>query len=149
MHRKPKTPAPPYRNPGEGAAEIQHSSAVAHRFHQPCSRRLINNQFASNFIRVPRYKVQISYFSNPVVVNGVTYDQYQTTDPGVGWISGKCNDLGKFKVSSLRGIGARPAFFHGGEAATMRDVVVFYNNRFNMNLSAQDIQDLVNFLNAQ
>jgi cytochrome c peroxidase len=91
----------------------------------------------------------ISYFSNPVMVNGVTYDQYQTTDPGVGWITGKCNDLGKFKVSSLRGIAARPPFFHGGEAATMRDVVIFYNNRFNMNLSAQDIEDLVNFLNAQ
>jgi cytochrome c peroxidase len=91
----------------------------------------------------------ISFFSNPVTVNGVTYDQYQTTDPGVGWITGKCNDLGKFKVSSLRGIGARPPFFHGGEAATMRDVVVFYNNRFTMNLSEQDIEDLTNFLNAQ
>jgi cytochrome c peroxidase len=91
----------------------------------------------------------ISFFSNPVVVNGVTYDQYQTTDPGVGWITGNCNDLGKFKVSSLRGIGARPPFFHGGEAATMMDVVVFYNNRFNINLSQQDMTDLVNFLNAQ
>jgi len=91
----------------------------------------------------------INYFSNPVVVNGVTYDEYQTSDPGVGWITGNCNDLGKFKVSSLRGIGARPPFFHGGEAATMTDVVVFYNNRFNIGLSAQDIQDLVNFMNAQ
>ena len=91
----------------------------------------------------------IGFFSNPVTVNNVTYDQYQTTDPGVGWITGKCNDLGKFKVSSLRGIGARPPFFHNGEAATMRDVVVFYNNRFSMNLSEQDIEDLTNFLNAQ
>ncbi|HTZ48964.1 MAG TPA: hypothetical protein VMH20_15335 [Verrucomicrobiae bacterium] len=91
----------------------------------------------------------INYFSNPVVVNGVTYDEYQTTDPGVGWITGSCNDLGKFKVTSLRGIGARPPFFHGGEAATMNDVIVFYNNRFNIGLSAQDIQDLVNFMNAQ
>jgi len=91
----------------------------------------------------------INYFSNPVTVNGVTYDEYQTSDPGVGWITGQCNDLGKFKVSSLRGIGARPPFFHGGQAATMQDVVIFYNNRFNIGLSAQDIQDLTNFLNAQ
>jgi cytochrome c peroxidase len=91
----------------------------------------------------------ILFFSNPVTVNGVTYDQYQTSDPGVGWVTGKCSDLGKFKVSSLRGIGARPPFFHGGQAATMRDVVLFYNNRFSMNLSEQDIEDLTNFLNAQ
>jgi cytochrome c peroxidase len=91
----------------------------------------------------------ITYFSNPVVVNGITYDEFQTSDPGVGWITGNCNDLGKFKVSSLRGIGARPPFFHGGEAATMTDVVNFYNNRFNIGLSAQDIIDLTNFMNAQ
>jgi hypothetical protein len=90
----------------------------------------------------------IPYFSNPVKVNGQTYDQYQTSDPGVGWITGNCADLGKFKVSSLRGIGARPPFFHGGEAATMRDVVVFYNNRFAIGLDNQDVQDLVNYLNS-
>ena len=92
----------------------------------------------------------ITYFSNPVVgPDGNTYDAYQTSDPGVGWITGNCSDLGKFKVSSLRGIGGRPPFFHGGQAATMRDVVVFYNNRFNIGMTEQDIEDLTNFMNAQ
>lgn len=100
----------------------------------------------------------ITYFSNPITItrgsslyNGVTgtFDEYQTSDPGVGWITGKCSDLGKFKVSTLRGIGARAPFFHGGQAATMRDVVIFYNNRFSIGLSQQDIEDLVNYLNAQ
>jgi cytochrome c peroxidase len=92
----------------------------------------------------------INYFSNPVTgPDGNTYDEYQTSDPGVGWITGNCNDLGKFKVSSLRGIGARPPFFHGGQAATMTQVIQFYNNRFNIGLSAQDIIDLTNFMNAQ
>jgi cytochrome c peroxidase len=90
----------------------------------------------------------IPFFVNPVVVNGVTYDQYQTTDPGVGWITGKCADLGKFKVPVLRGLASRAPFFHGGEAATMRDVIVFYQNRFNMQLTNQDIQDLINFMNS-
>ena len=90
----------------------------------------------------------ITYFSNPVKVNGVIYDKYQTTDPGVGWITGKCSDLGKFKVPALRGLASRPPYFHGGEAATLHDVVVFYNNRFSIGFSAQDIEDLVNFLNA-
>jgi cytochrome c peroxidase len=93
-------------------------------------------------------KGTITYFSNPVIVNGVTYDEYKTSDPGVGWISGQCSDLGKFKVSSLRGIGARPPFFHGGQAANMEQVILFYNNRFNIGLSAQDIQDLVNYMNS-
>jgi hypothetical protein len=31
----------------------------------------------------------------------------------------------------------------------MRDVVLFYNNRFSIGLSAQDIEDLTNYLNAQ
>jgi cytochrome c peroxidase len=93
----------------------------------------------------------ITFFSNPVLgPDGVTYyDQYQTSDPGVGWITGKCADLGKFKVSSLRGIGARPPFFHGGQAATMRQVILFYNARFSMNLTEQQIEDLTNFMNAQ
>jgi len=90
----------------------------------------------------------IEFFSNPVTVSGVTYDEYQTTDPGLGWISGKCADLGKMKVPALRGIGARPPFFHGGNANTMFDLVDFYNKRFNIGLSAQDEQDLINFLNA-
>jgi cytochrome c peroxidase len=90
----------------------------------------------------------IRYFSNPVVVNGVTYDEYQTSDPGVGWITGQCSDLGKFKVSSLRGIGARAPFFHGGQAANMQQVILFYNNRFSIGLSGQDIQDLVNYMNS-
>ena len=90
----------------------------------------------------------IEFYSNPVTVSGVVYDQYQTADPGLGWITGKCADLGKMKVPVLRGVGARPPFFHGGNVATMFDLVDFYNKRFNIGLSAQDEQDLVNFLNA-
>ena len=34
----------------------------------------------------------IPYFSNPVTYQGQAYDQYLTSDPGVGWVSGKCAD---------------------------------------------------------
>ena len=64
----------------------------------------------------------------------------------MGLISGKCSDLGVFKVPRLRGLAARAPYFHGGNAATLREVVEFYNSRFNIGLSAQDTQDLVNFL---
>jgi hypothetical protein len=90
----------------------------------------------------------IPFFSNPVTINGKTYDEYQTTDPGMGLISGKCADLGKFKVPRLDGLAARAPYFHGGNAASLSQLVNFYNTRFNIGLSAQDKQDLINFLNA-
>jgi cytochrome c peroxidase len=88
------------------------------------------------------------FFSNPVNVNGVNYDEFQTTDPGMGLITGKCNDLGKFKVPRLNGLAARAPYFHNGSAASLTEVVEFYNRRFSIALSAQQKQDLVNFLSS-
>jgi len=94
----------------------------------------------------------ITFFSNPVSIkvgnSWVTADKYQTTDPGVGWITGNCADLGKFKVPQLRGLASRAPFFHNGQATTMLDVIKFYENRFSMHLTAQEEKDLVNFMNT-
>ena len=43
---------------------------------------------------------------------------------------------------------ARAPYFHDGSAATLADVVNFYDTRFRIGLSTQDKQDLVNFLSA-
>jgi len=91
-------------------------------------------------------KGSIEYFSNPDPTN--KYDVFQTTDPGLGIITGQCNDLGKMKRPILRGVAARAPYFHGGNAATLTALVEFYNVRFNIGLSAQDVTDLVNFLNS-
>ena len=48
----------------------------------------------------------IPFFSNPVKVKGVYYDDFRTTDPGNGLITGKCEDLGKMTVPILRGLDA-------------------------------------------
>jgi hypothetical protein len=72
----------------------------------------------------------------------------RTNDPGLALITGKCADIGKVTVSSLRGLAARAPYFHDGSAATLMDVVNFYDHRFSIGLSAQDKIDLVNFLNA-
>jgi cytochrome c peroxidase len=98
----------------------------------------------------------ITYFSNPVTSSycqqlpgsPTTCDEFITTDPGEGLADGECSDLGKFKVTVLRGLAARAPYFHGGNAATLLDVVNFYNSRFNIGYSAQDKTDLVNFLNT-
>jgi cytochrome c peroxidase len=69
-----------------------------------------------------------------------------TTDPGRALTTGKCFDIGKFKIPPLRGLAARAPYFFNGSAATLADVVNFYDTRFNIGLSAQDKEDLTNFL---
>ncbi len=70
----------------------------------------------------------------------------QVTDPGRAMISGNCADIGKVKGPILRGLAGRAPYFHNGSAATLGDVVEFYNERFNLNLTAQQKSDLVAFL---
>lgn len=48
----------------------------------------------------------------------------------------------------LRGLAGRAPYFHNASAATLRDAVNFYNTRFTLNLSQQDEDDLVAFLNT-
>jgi hypothetical protein len=73
---------------------------------------------------------------------------FQVMDPGVALTTGSCNDIGKFKVPGLRALAARAPYFHDGQAATLGDVVDFYNTRFNMKLTDQERTDLINFLSA-
>jgi hypothetical protein len=77
-----------------------------------------------------------------------TQQTVQTSDPGRALISGKCADIGKFKVPSLRGLAARAPYFHNGSAASLNEVVEFYDNHFQIGLSPQDKADLVAFLNS-
>ncbi len=48
-------------------------------------------------------------------------------DTGRFQVTGANNDLGEFKVPSLRNVGLRSSFFHNGRTATLDDVVAFYN----------------------
>lgn len=68
------------------------------------------------------------------------------TDLGRAMISKSCADVGKVKGPILRGLAARAPYFHNGSAATLRDVVEFYDQRFNLNLTDQQKADLVAFL---
>jgi cytochrome c peroxidase len=72
----------------------------------------------------------------------------QTTDPGRALKTGNWADIGKFKGPVLRGLAARPPYFHNGAAASLSDVIDFYDTRFNIDFTAQEKKDLVAFLNA-
>jgi hypothetical protein len=72
----------------------------------------------------------------------------RTSDPGRAMITGKCADIGKVKGPVLRGLAARAPYFHNGSAATLADVVDFYDRRFALRLSAREKADLIAFLGA-
>ncbi len=73
---------------------------------------------------------------------------FEVTDPGRALITGKCIDIGKLKGPILRGLAARAPYFHNGSAATLSDVVEFYNQRFGIGFTDQQKTDLVAFLGS-
>lgn len=77
-----------------------------------------------------------------------TGKKFRVTDPGRAMISGKCADIGKTKGPILRGLSARAPYFHNGSAASLDDVVNFYDVRFHLNLSERQKDDLVAFLRS-
>ena len=87
---------------------------------------------------LPVYTVQCNLTNPPTIM--------QTTDIGRAMVTGKCADVGKIKGPILRGLAARAPYFHNGSAASLKDVVNFYDKRFNMGLTAQQQADLVAFL---
>jgi len=72
----------------------------------------------------------------------------RTTDPGRALVTGRCADIGRFKVPTLRGLASRAPYFHDGSATTLRDVVLFYNDTFTMGLRSFEVDALVAFLRA-
>ncbi|HZS49477.1 MAG TPA: hypothetical protein VFA54_01345 [Bryobacterales bacterium] len=48
----------------------------------------------------------------------------------------------------MRGLSARAPYFHSGSAATLLDVVNFYDRRFGIGFTEQEKADLVAFLGA-
>jgi len=97
---------------------------------------LADNPLAGNIIEFPKY------------ILGRKSDGFYvtTTDPGLGLRTGNFADIGKFKVPNLRGLGSREPFFHNGEAKSLEDVVRFYNTRFNMNMTSEEMRKVVVFL---
>jgi hypothetical protein len=71
-----------------------------------------------------------------------------TTDPGRALISGRCADINRLKGPILRSLSARAPYFHNGAAATLQEVVNFYDLRFNMKLSDQQKQTAGAFLQS-
>ena len=75
-------------------------------------------------------------------------ESFYTTDPGKALVTGLCSDFNRGKGPILRGLAARAPYFHSGGAANLNELVNFYNQRFQMNLTAEQKRQLAAFLNS-
>jgi cytochrome c peroxidase len=80
--------------------------------------------------------------------NKITHETVQTTDPGRALITGLWKDIGKVKGPVLRGLPARAPYFHNGSAATIEDVIEFYDDRFNIGFTQEEVEALAAFLRS-
>lgn len=80
--------------------------------------------------------------------NLATGETRQLTDAGRGNITGLWGDLGRFKTPTIRGLAARAPYFHNGIAATIEEVVRFYEDRLGFVFTDAERADLVAFLTA-
>jgi hypothetical protein len=69
-----------------------------------------------------------------------------TSDPGRALITGKCADIGAITMGQFRGLAARAPYFSNGSAKNLREMVDYYDRRFDMRLTEQEKQDLIHFL---
>ncbi|WP_369061846.1 hypothetical protein ABOZ73_06975 [Caulobacter sp. 73W] len=92
---------------------------------------------------LPLFKVTCKASAPPQAYLGRTIYTY---DPGRALITGKCVDVGSTMTQQMRGLAARAPYFTNGSAANLRELVDYYDRRFNIGYSERDKQDLVNFM---
>jgi cytochrome c peroxidase len=87
---------------------------------------------------------------NPFQVPGQPAAPYVifTTDPGKGLVSGLCSDMVRTKGPILRGLASRAPYFHNGAARDLNELLEFYNQRFQMNLTNEEKEQFIAFLNS-
>ena len=95
--------------------------------------------------QLPLFKITCNADAPPHMFLGrVIY----THDPGRALISGRCIDVGSIIMQQFRGLAARAPYFSNGSAASLRELVDFYDRRFDIGYSEQEKQDLINFLST-
>ncbi|KQS03685.1 hypothetical protein ASG11_05020 [Sphingomonas sp. Leaf357] len=71
-----------------------------------------------------------------------------TSDPGYALTTGRCADVGRITLQSMRGLGARAPYFSNGSATNLRGIIDFYERRYSIGYTEREKQDLVNLMRA-
>jgi|GEM_PF-26109 len=96
-------------------------------------------------------------FTNYNFENNGLYENYM--DEGRARLTTQTNDIGKFKVSSLRNVALTPPYMHDGSLPTLESVIEHYNSGGSshankspliqpLNLTAQQKSDIIGFLES-
>ncbi len=104
-----------------------------------------NEPFADPAPHLPLFKLtcKVGYRPHPHL-GRVVY----TSDPGYALTTGRCTDIGKITIQQMRGLAARAPYFSNGSAKTLREVVDFYDRRYDIGYTEQEKQDLVNLMSV-
>lgn len=82
------------------------------------------------------------------LMNKMTGETLQTTDPGRALVTGRWQDIGRFKGPVLRALATRAPYFHNGSASNLDAVLDFYEERFHVGFTPDERADLIAFLRA-
>jgi hypothetical protein len=111
----------------------------------PFARESVPNPWSDVEHELPLFKITCHEEARPHPFLG---REIYTQDPGRALISGKCYDVGSIVMGQFRGLAARAPYFSNGSASSLRDLVDFYDRRFNIGYTEQEKADLTNFLSV-
>jgi cytochrome c peroxidase len=80
--------------------------------------------------------------------NKATGEQRRICDMGRATGTGHWTDVGGFRAPPLRGLAARAPYFHDGQAKTLKEVIKYFDRRFDIGLTSDERDDLEAFLQA-
>jgi cytochrome c peroxidase len=135
-------------NVGDHSLPLPLDIGTGHDAAQERNVQIANGLAQLSFPGVPVY--EITGCPNPFATPGHASQPYliYTTDPGKALVTGQCGDVNRIKGPVLRGLAARAPYFHNGAARDLDELVNFYNQRFQMNLTEQEKTQLIAFLNS-
>lgn len=99
--------------------------------------------YADPFDDLPQFRITCLKAPHPFY--GRTFYTY---DPGFALTTGRCADVGKITLQSMRGLAARAPYFSNGLAKDLRGIVDYYERRYNIGYTEQEKQDLVNLMSV-
>jgi cytochrome c peroxidase len=135
-------------NVGDHSLPLPLDIGTGHDAAQESDTQIANGLAQLSFPGVPVF--EITGCPNPFATPGQPVEPYviYTTDPGKGLVTGLCGDVNRIKGPVLRGLAARAPYFHNGAARDLNELLDFYNQRFQMNLTDEEKSQLIAFLNS-
>jgi cytochrome c peroxidase len=135
-------------NVGDHSLPLPLDIGTGHDAAQESDTQIANGLAQLSFPGVPVF--EITGCPDPFAAAGAAAAPYviYTTDPGKGLVTGLCSDVNRVKGPVLRGLAARAPYFHNGAAKDLNELVNFYNQRFEMNLTSTEKRQLIAFLNS-